>query len=102
MCEAAQFKLGPRLCIFFVLLCYRGVTAAILWDAFRDSLCKDHSEHDPELAAKLALIKIYRSICRQGSSLADHGLLVVQYDKTELGSELITYGVNHQKSVVEE
>ncbi|XP_054282185.1 uncharacterized protein LOC128999618 [Macrosteles quadrilineatus] len=103
--EAARFMVGPRLRSFFVLLCNMGAPAALLWDAFRDALCEDHLERNPldhEVAYKLALIEIDRSLRRQGSCLADHGLPTVDDDTTELGRELLIYGENRQRSLVDE
>ncbi|XP_054272896.1 uncharacterized protein LOC128993160 [Macrosteles quadrilineatus] len=103
--EAARFMVGPRLRSFFVLLCNMGAPAALLWDAFRDALCEDHLERNPldhEVAYKLALIEIDRSLRRQGSCLAGHGLPTVDDDTTELGRELLIYGENRQRSLVDE
>jgi len=103
--EAASFMTGPRLRSFFVLLCNMGAPARILWDTFRDSLCEDHIErnpHDIDSAYTLALIEIDRSLRRQGSCLVSHGLPDVQDDTTELGRELLLYGENHQRRLVEE
>jgi len=103
--EASEFMLGPRLRSFFVILCNMGAPAALLWDAFRDKLCEDHLErnpHDPELAVKLTLIDIDRNLRRQGSSLVDHGLPYVQDDTTELGREMLAFGENQQRAIVEE
>ncbi|XP_054260342.1 uncharacterized protein LOC128984992 [Macrosteles quadrilineatus] len=103
--EAARFMVGPRLRSFFVLLCNMGAPAALLWDAFRDTLCEDHLERNPldhDVAFKLGLIEIDRSLRRQGSCLADHGLPIVDDDTTELGRELLIYGENQQRSLVDE
>jgi hypothetical protein len=103
--EASTFMLGPRLRSFFVILCNMGAPAALLWDFFKNSLCEDHLERnpeDPELAYKLSLIEIDRSLRLQGSSLTDHGLPHVQDDTTELGRELLNYGENLQRRIVEE
>ncbi|XP_054260096.1 ATP-dependent DNA helicase PIF1-like [Macrosteles quadrilineatus] len=82
-----------------------GAPAALLWDAFRDSICEDHIERNPldvELAYKLGLIDIDRSLRRQGSCVADHGLPDVHDDTTELGRELLLHGENQQRVFVEE
>ncbi|XP_054280942.1 uncharacterized protein LOC128998711 [Macrosteles quadrilineatus] len=103
--EAATFMTGPRLRSFFVILCNMGAPAALLWDAFRDSICEDHIERNPldvELAYKLGLIEIDRSLRRQGSCVADHGLPDVHDDTTELGRELLVHGENQQRVFVEE
>ncbi|XP_054283292.1 ATP-dependent DNA helicase PIF1-like [Macrosteles quadrilineatus] len=103
--EAATFMTGPRLRSFFVILCNMGAPAALLWDAFRDSICEDHIERNPldvELAYKLSLIEIDRSLRRQGSCVADHGLPDVHDDTTELGRELLLHGENQQRAFVEE
>ncbi|XP_054287572.1 uncharacterized protein LOC129003305 [Macrosteles quadrilineatus] len=103
--EAATFMTGPRLRSFFVILCNMGAPAALLWDAFRDSICEDHIERNPldvELAYKLGLIDIDRSLRRQGSCVADHGLPDVHDDTTELGRELLLHGENQQRVFVEE
>ncbi|XP_054280075.1 uncharacterized protein LOC128998104 [Macrosteles quadrilineatus] len=103
--EAATFMTGPRLRSFFVILCNMGAPAALLWDAFRDSICEDHIERNPldvELAYKLGLIEIDRSLRRQGSCVADHGLPDVHDDTTELGRELLLHGENQQRAFVEE
>ncbi|XP_054257325.1 ATP-dependent DNA helicase PIF1-like [Macrosteles quadrilineatus] len=104
-CEAATFMTGPRLRSFFVILCNMGAPAALLWDAFRDSICEDHIERNPldvELAYKLGLIEIDRSLRRQGSCVADHGLPNVHDDMTELGRELLLHSENQQRAFVEE
>ncbi|XP_054274704.1 uncharacterized protein LOC128994295 [Macrosteles quadrilineatus] len=103
--EAAQFMIGSKLRSFFVLLCNMGAPAALLWESFRNTLCEDHLERNPldhELAFKLSLLEIDRSLRRQGSCLADHGLPSVEDDTTELGRELLVYGENQQKSLVDE
>ncbi|KAI5708509.1 hypothetical protein M8J77_024181 [Diaphorina citri] len=103
--EAAAFMVGSRLRSFFVLLCNMGAPAFLLWGEFRDVLCEDHLERnplDPELAYKLSLLEIDRSLRRQGSCLTDHGLPYVADDSTELGRELLAYGENLQGSIVDE
>jgi hypothetical protein len=62
--------LGPKLRLLFVIHCNMGAPAAILWDAFRDSLSEDHLQrngNDPELAFKLSQIEIDRRVRRQWS-----------------------------------
>uniref|UniRef100_A0A8D8VRR9 ATP-dependent DNA helicase n=1 Tax=Cacopsylla melanoneura TaxID=428564 RepID=A0A8D8VRR9_9HEMI len=103
--EASTFMTGPRLRSFFVLLCNMGTPAALLWEQFRDLLAEDHLERnplDPELAYKLALLDIDRSLRRQGSCLTDHGLPFVRDDTSELDRELDTYEDNVQSEVVDE
>ncbi|XP_054259511.1 uncharacterized protein LOC128984236 [Macrosteles quadrilineatus] len=103
--EAAHFMVGSQLRSFFVLLCNMGAPAALLWESFRDALCEDHLHRHPddrELAFKLSLLDIDRSLRRHGSCLADHGLPVVEDNTTELARELLIYGENQQKSIVDE
>ncbi|XP_054266859.1 uncharacterized protein LOC128989030 [Macrosteles quadrilineatus] len=103
--EAAHFMVGSQLRSFFVLICNMGAPAALLWESFRDALCEDHLHRHPddrELAFKLSLLEIDRSLRRHGSCLADHGLPVVEDNTTELGRELLIYGENQQKTIVDE
>ncbi|XP_046661355.1 ATP-dependent DNA helicase pfh1-like [Homalodisca vitripennis] len=51
---------------------------------------------------KLTLIDIDRSLRQQGSCLKDHGLPYVEDDTTELGRELLNYGENLQRTIVED
>ncbi|XP_046688265.1 uncharacterized protein LOC124374004 [Homalodisca vitripennis] len=103
--EASTFMTGPRLRSFFVILCNMGAPAALLWESFKNHLSEDHLERnplDPELAVKLTLIDIDRSLRQQGSCLKDHGLPYVEDDTTELGRELLNYGENLQRTIVED
>ncbi|XP_046688846.1 ATP-dependent DNA helicase PIF1-like [Homalodisca vitripennis] len=82
-----------------------GAPAAFLWESFKNHLSEDHLERnplDPELAVKLTLIDIDRSLRQQGSCLKDHGLPYVEDDTTELGRELLNYGENLQRTIVED
>ncbi|KAJ1519104.1 hypothetical protein ONE63_011345 [Megalurothrips usitatus] len=103
--KAATFMTRPRLREFFVVLVNVGAPAAILWDQFRDLLCKDHLERhplDPEKAYKLSLIHIDRSLRRSGSCNKTQGLPDVRDDTTELGRQYLQYSVGVQAQFVQE
>ncbi|XP_046407444.1 uncharacterized protein LOC124172080 [Ischnura elegans] len=105
MKEASAFMLANALRSFFVLLCNVGAPAAILWEKFKDALSEDHLDRhpeNPEVAYRLTLLAIDRSLRRQGSCLTDHGLPHVDDDTTELSREQVRYGREQLRSFVEE
>ncbi|XP_046666819.1 uncharacterized protein LOC124358560 [Homalodisca vitripennis] len=75
--EASTFMTGRRLRSFFVILCNMGAPAALLWESFKNHLSEDHLERNP-----------------LDPELAD--------DTTELGRELLNYGENLQRTIVED
>ena len=102
--EASTFMVGPRLRSFFVLLCNLGVSAALLWEQFKDLLCEDHLERNPnhpQEAYNRSLIEIDRHLRKRGSSLIDNGLPDVIDHTTELQREYSAYTVDDQTAIVE-
>ncbi|XP_046663121.1 uncharacterized protein LOC124356020 [Homalodisca vitripennis] len=83
--EASTFMTGPRLRSFFVILCNMGAPAALLWESFKNHLSEDHLERNP-LDPELAIMDSP----------------YVEDDTTELGRELLNYGENLQRTIVED
>ncbi|KAK3909974.1 ATP-dependent DNA helicase [Frankliniella fusca] len=75
-----------------------GAPEAILWDTHKEVLCEDLLErYAPDNA-----IFIDRALHRNGSSLASHGLPVVEDATTELSRQFLVYGVEAQQTFYDE